>query len=175
MACVSPKLPRGEAAGLHKRDGPLLVVSTRSESGFGLAAFDDRSPDVMMRAGRDFWRNLYSHAGAGRQHGLRATALAVRGSKVALMTEGGNLIAGDLQKGCGSMPCEGLDPSVLEFVDDAGFVVFAPGESALRIYDAQPRSPALRREIKLRAQPSAVRCANGRVRVNFVGSETLCF
>lgn len=51
MARVLPKLPPGEVAVLHKRDGPLLVVSTMSESGFGLAAFDDRSPAVMMRAG----------------------------------------------------------------------------------------------------------------------------
>mgnify|MGYP001361697320 CR=1 FL=1 len=170
-----PELPCGEVAGLHKRDGPLLVVSTRSEAGFGLVAFDDRSPTVMMRAGRDFWRDIYSHAGAGRQHGLRATALAVRGSKVALMTEGGSLIAGDVQKSCGSMPCEGLDPNVLDFVDDSGFVVFDPARCAIRVYDVEPRAPSLRREIKLRNHPRVIMCSNGKVRVECGDAETLLF
>lgn len=91
-----------------------------------------------------------------------------------MMTEGGILVAGDLQKGFGSMPCEGLDPGVFEFVDDAGFVVFAPEECALRIYDMERRSPRLRRGIKLRGKPSAVICANGKVRVECVGADTIC-
>ena len=64
---------------------------------------------------------------------------------------------------------------MLEFVDDLGFVVFAQGECALRIYDVELRSPRLRREIKLRKKPSAVRCANGKVRVECAGADTLCF
>ena len=154
---------------MHKRSGSLLVASTRSASGFGLVALDDRSPSVVMRAGRDFWMDIYSHAGAGAQHRLRATALAVRGSKMALMTEGGSLIAGEMQKSCWSMSCDALDPDVLEFVDDCGLVVFDSARRALLIYDVNFSAPTIRREIKLRVHPRLISCSNGEVRVQCAG------
>ena len=152
MAHTPPiRFPRpvdGEQIEASCIDGTSCVFSTHTKGSFGVLFADVRRPEKVLRMGVNFWKGL---GGEGRAGLARPVALAVRGSRIAVTTLGGSVLAGCIRwekpvtASCGDVPrgCVG-------FVDDGILAVGTAGADPelliMHIKGLPPRRESVARE-----------------------------
>lgn len=156
-----PRPLHGEAIEVSCIDGTSCVFSTHAKGSFSVLFADTRRPETVLRMGVDFWRGLGGHGRAGL---ARPVALAVRGSRIAVTTLGGSVLAGCIRwKEPVSASCGNVPRGCVGFVDDGILAVGTAGADPelliMHIKESPVRMESVAREQLMSPCTGVVTCS----------------